>query len=404
MDDREIVKREERDLTGLLRATSRGIITRRQFMERALLMGLSAGAVGAFLAACGADDGGDGGAGGDGTTIPPMDETKPEEITLYNWTDYMDPEIRRQFRQQEGIRVRETYFASNEELLAKLRAGATGYDVMVPSDYMVSILAKSGLLQPLDTTYLPNFEGVDERFRDPNYDNPDEHGGVKYSVPYFYGTTGYAVRTDRAGEGQTDWAPLFDPANRGQINMLDDERECLGASLKSLGYSVNTRDQAQLDEATQKLIEQKPLVSTYDSVNQRRAIVQGVPYVMCWDGDALLAIDTMGGDERARNLVSYVRPQEGFVRWTDNLVIPQSSEKRYGAHLFINYLLDPEISGQNASWVWYLSPVPASQEFTDPFALSLMPTDEEIERAEQLNDLGEFATDYQEAWTSVKSA
>jgi spermidine/putrescine-binding protein len=92
------------------------------------------------------------------------------------------------------------------------------------------------------------------------------------------------------------------------------------------------------------------------------------------------------------------------VRWTDNLVIPESSQNRYGAHLFINYLMDPEISGQNASWIWYLSPIPASEEHTDEFALSLEPTDEELERAEQLDDVGEFTTNYQQAWTAVKSA
>jgi spermidine/putrescine transport system substrate-binding protein len=383
-----------------VKEASRGGITRRQFVERGLVLGLSAGVLGMLLAACGDEEDGAGG----GTEMPPMDETRPEEITLYNWTDYMDPEVRRQFRQQEGIRVRETYYASNEEMLAKLRGGGTGYDIMVPSDYMVSILRKSGLLQPLDMSYLPNYEHIGEQFRSPRYDDPEQQDGMQYSVPYFYGTTGYAVRTDQGQEGLTTWEPLFDRANRGQINMLDDERECLGASLKSLGHSANTTDQGELDQATEKLIEQKPLVSTYDSVNMRRSIVQGVPYVMCWDGDVLLAIDTMGGDEQARQAVYYVRPEEGFVRWTDNLVIPESAQHRYGAHLFMDYLMDPQISGQNADWIWYLSPIPASHEFTDEFALSLEPTDEELERSEQLDDIGEFTTNYQQAWTSVKSA
>jgi spermidine/putrescine transport system substrate-binding protein len=401
MDDRDIVERNEKELVGLVRTAARGGITRRQFVERGLILGLSAGALGMLLAACGDEENG---AGGAGATMPPMDETKPETLTLYNWTDYMDPEILGQFRQLEGIKVDETYFASNEEMLAKLRGGGTGYDVMVPSDYMVAILRKSELLQPIDLSYIPNFEYVGDRFRRPNYDNPDEQDGLKYSVPYFYGTTGYAVRTDNAGDGQTDWSPLFDPANRGRINMLDDERECIGASLKSLGYSANTTEQGELDRARDKLIEQKPLVSTYDSVNMRRSIVQGVPYGMCWDGDALLAIDTMGGDEQARERVLYVRPSEGFVRWTDNLVIPESSDKRYGAHLLINYLTDPRISAQNANWIWYLSAVPASHEFTDEFALSLEPTEEELALSEQLNDVGEFTTQYQQAWRQVKTA
>jgi spermidine/putrescine-binding protein len=264
-------------------------------------------------------------------------------------------------------------------------------------------MIKSELLQPLDLSFIPNFEGVDESAKAPSFDNPDDNGGVKYSVPYFYGTTGYCVRTDKVSPTPTDWLPLFDPANGGQIQMLDDERECLGAGLKSLGYSCNTIDQAQLDEATNKLIEQKPLVSTYDSVNMKRAIVQGVPYVMCWDGDVLMAIDALGGEDY-QDMVGYVLPSEGFVRWTDAMSVPASAASRYGAHLFMNYLLDPEVAGKNASWVWYLSAVPGSREFTDPFALILTPTDEELARAEQIDDLGEAGVMYQQAWTAVKSA
>lgn len=401
MEEQDIVIRNEKELIGLCKEAKRGGITRRQFVERALVLGLSAGTVGALLGAC-----------GDETAtpeapkaeMPPMDETKPAEITVYNWTDYMDPDIRKQFKAETGIKVNETYFASNEELLAKLRAGATGYDIIVPSDYMCSILIKSELLQPLDIEgYIPNFAGVDEFAKNPPFDDPAQQGGMKYSVPYFYGTTGYCIRTDKVSPTPTDWTPLFDPANGGKIQLLDDERECLGMGLKSLGYSVNTKNQAELDEATNKLIEQKPLVLTYDSVNMKRAIVQGVPYVMCWDGDVLMAIDAMGGEDY-QDMVAYVLPSEGFVRWTDAMSMPASASSRYGGHLFMNYLLDPKIAGQNASWVWYLSAVPASREFTDPFALILTPTEEQLARAEDIQDLGEFAVAYQQAWMKVKSA
>jgi spermidine/putrescine transport system substrate-binding protein len=401
MHDRDIVSRSEKELVGLCKEAKRGGITRRQFVERALVLGLSATAVGALVGACGDEEATPGAATAE---MPPMDETKPDEITVYNWTDYMDPDIRKQFRQETGIKVNESYFASNEELLAKLRAGSTGYDIIVPSDYMCQIMILSELLQPLDVdNYIPNFSGVEESLKNPSFDDPAKNAGMKYSVPYFYGTTGYNIRTDKVSPTPTDWAPLFDAANGGQIQMLDDERECLGAGLKALGYSCNTKDQAQLDEATDKLIEQKPLVSTYDSVNMKRAIVQGVPYVMCWDGDVLMAIDALGGEDY-QDMVAYVLPSEGFVRWTDAMSMPISAASRYGGHLFMDYLLDPEVAGQNASWVWYLSAVPASREFTDPFALILTPSEDELARSEQIEDLGEFATAYQVAWTKVKSA
>jgi spermidine/putrescine transport system substrate-binding protein len=399
MSDGIRVIQSEKELVGLCREARRGGITRRQFIERALVLGLSAGAVGALVGACGGEDTAEPTA-----VLPTMDETKPGEITVYNWTDYMDPDIRKDFEKETGIKVNETYFASNEELLAKLRAGSTGYDIIVPSDYMCSVLIKSELLQPLDLSYIPNIQYIDEQLREPDYDNSAEQGGMKYSVPYFYGTTGYAVRTDKAAAGQTRWDALFDPANDGKINMLDDERECLGAALKSLGFSGNTLDQAELDQATEKLIEQKPLVSAYDSLNRRRSIVQGVPYVMCWDFDALMAIDTMGGDDEAWQLVDYVLPEEGFMRWTDNLAIPLSAQQRYGAHLFIDYLTKPQVSGKNASWIWCSSPVVGSEEYTDEFALSVRPSEEELQRSEGFLDLGESAPMYQEAWTKVRTA
>jgi spermidine/putrescine-binding protein len=399
-NDEAVVHRDEKDLVGLCREMRRGGITRRHFMERALLLGLSAGAVGALAGACGEEE-----PASTKGTLPPMDKTKPAAITMYNWTEYLDPAIRKDFRAQTGIEVKEVYFSSNEEMLSKLKAGATGYDVIVPSDYMIHIMLMSGLLEPLDMSYLTNFQYIVETFRAPEYDDPEAQNGLKYSVPYFFGTSGYARRTDKLAVETTDWTPLFDPQYSGKINMLDDEREALGAALKSLGHSVNTANQEELDQAMNKLIEQKPLVSVYDSVNLKRNIVQGQWLVHCWDGDVLLAIDALGGDAAAKELVVFVRPTEGYVIWSDNLACPVGNNSRYGAHLWMDHLMDPKIAGQNASWVWYLSAVqPASWEYTDPFAMSLKPTDEELQRAEIINDLGDFASAYSDAWRQVKSA
>ena len=145
-------------------------------------------------------------------------------------------------------------------------------------------------------------------------------------------------------------------------------------------------------------------MNTYDSVNMKRSIVQGQSLVHCWDGDALMAIDALGGDDKAKSLVEFVRPAEGFVIWTDNMVVPVGNNSRYGAHMWIDYLLDPQVMGKNASWVWYLAPSTASHEFTDEFALSLMPTEEELARTEIILDVGQFATQYSDAWRQVKSA
>ena len=400
MDCGEFDQRREKDLVGLCREARRGGITRRQFIERALLMGLSATAVGALAGACG-----EGTTAGDAATLPPMDETKPAEIVFYNWTDYFNPALKKRFLKDTGIGVKEVYMSSNEELLAKFQAGARGCDVICPSGSFVSIMIKSGLLEPLDMNYLPNFKYVGEELQAPQFDDPAENNGLKYSVPYFYGTTGYCQRTDKVPEPQTRWDPLWDEKYRGRINMLNDQREVLGAALKKLGYSLNTLEQDQLDEATAILVSQKPLVATYDSINMKRAMVQGQAFVMCWDGDVLMGIDTLGGDEEAKRLLRYVLPEEGFGLFIDSTCVPVGCNSRYGAHLFMDWLMDPEIAGANASWVWYLSPIiPASWEHTDPFALTLAPTDEEWKRAEEFVDVGEFVAAYAEAWRTVKSA
>ena len=402
--DEAVVRREERDLIGLCREARRGGITRRQFIERALVLGLSATSVGALAGACGG-----GGAVDDAASIPPMDETKPAEVNFFNWTDYLNPAVKKDFEKETGIRVVETYYSSNEQARAKLAAGATGYDVVTPTDYMCHVMIKSGLLEPLDMKYLPNYQYAGKQWQNPPYDSREEFGELRYGMPYMYGTTGYSHRTDKIPGELTDWTPMFDPANKGKINMLENEEECINMALLSLGYSIMTTSQDELDQATEKLIEQKPLVAAYDSVNMKRAILQGQALVLNWDFNHLMAIDALskqlGSVEKAMELVPYVRPTEGYYLWSDSLCCPVGNNSRYGAHLWIDYLMDPKVSGKNASWCMAFScMIPASVEYTDEFALLLKPTDEELANAKLFSDVGDFQRNRSEAWRKVKAA
>ena len=405
--DRELA--EGRDLQGLVREAALGRITRRQFVERALAMGLSATAAGGLLAACGTSSSSEQA----GSSPAPMDTTKPSQINLYNWSDYMSPAVKKDFQKTTGIKVVETYFDDNEALLAKLKAGATGYDVIVPSDYMVHIMIKTGLLHPLDMTYIPNFQYTDPQFKKPSYDNPDENGANKYSVPYQWGTTGYGVRTDKIDPASVGkWADLWNPQYKSQIDMLNDEREDLAATLIMVGYrdtgkpySINTTDPNQVNAAADKLIEQKPLVRQYDSINMKRSMASGVPLTMCWNGDALMAIDALGGDAKAKKLVTFVLPQEGFPWWVDNLCIPKGANSVYGAHLFLNYILDPKVMGKLSSWTWYLPvEMTAAKPYTDPFVFITTPAASDMDRGQVYNDVGAAARLYTDAWERVKSA
>lgn len=409
------------DPQGLVGEVAHERISRRQFMERALGLGLSVSAVGALLAACGGEP-------SSPTASPPspMVTIKPEKVYLYNWSDYMAPGIKKGFEQKYGIEVVETYFDEAEPILAKLKAGATGYDVIIASDYMVSIMRKSRLIEPLDMRYIPNFANVDAQFEHPIYDDPDANGGARYSAPYQWGTTGYAVRTDKVDPASVGaWSDLWDPQYTGKIHMLNDERETPAAALMKVGlektgaaWSINTTDQAQVDQATQALIEQKPLVRRYDSVNMKRAMVSGVPLVHCWSGDATMAVDALRKEwmfeaqisslspyPAFESPIAYMLPREGFPWWVDCMAVPEGCRSRYGAHLFIDYLLDPKVQGKLSNYTRYLPTTgEASRPYTDPSLYAFVPTPQDMARGQAYTDVGDFGRQYSEAWAKVKSA
>ena len=388
-------------LIDLVQRLGTGRISRREFIVKALALGVSLSAAGTVLAACGGSDEGEPAAG---ATLPPMDETKPEAIVVFNWAEYLAPSVRKGFETEYGIKVKETYFDNNETMLAKLKAGATGYDVAVPTGYTASVLIKSGMVEPLDFEYLPNMQNTLPAFQDPVYDPGTD--GLNYTVPYMWGTAGYCLRTDILDDPITRWADLWDPKYDGKISMMFDERECLGAALKLLGSSLNTTNEDEINAAADKLIEQKPLVQKYVITNSYREIVSGkAPITHCWNGEVALAVNNMG--EGGEKKVRYVFPDEGFSTWVDTLVIPVGGNSRYGAHLFMDYLMRPEVSAENALWVGYL---PVSEEALttvraeNPVADIIIPTEADMERAEVLGDVGEAAKLYSAAWQRVVAA
>jgi spermidine/putrescine-binding protein len=322
-----------------------------------------------------------------------------EELHVYNWSEYIDPEIYDAFEEEFGVKVIEDTFSSNEDLLAKLQAGATGYDIIVPSDYMVAIMIELDLLAELDYDNIPNFENIADTFLDPPYDP-----GNKYSVPYQWGTTGIGYNADEFDEPPDSWAYLFDPEMvapyAGQMSMLNDSRETIGAALKYLGYSVNSTDEGELEEAKQLLIQQKEWVSAYDSDGFEDLLAAGEVIIgHGWSGDYFAAA------EEAEQ-VWYVIPREGGVIWTDNLCIPKTAPNKYTAEVFIDFLLRPEIGAQITNFTWYGSPNKASEEFIDAEILeepAIYPPPEAMSKLEFLRDVGEATTIYDRIWTEIKT-
>lgn len=378
----------------IVQAVAHGELTRRQFVERGLALGLSLTALGTVLAACGEEEGG-------GETPAAMDTTLPESITIFNWSDYMSPHCLRDFEKEYGVKVKEAFYDGNEALFAKLRAGATGYDVIFPTDMWVSVLRKADLIQPLNMDYIPNWKYVtDPVFQKPPFDNPDEQGGKKYSVPYMFGTTGYAATLAKVPEPKDSWDQLWDEAYTGQISMLDTPRETLGVGLIKLGYSPNTTSQEELDAAVDELIAQKPLVLRYDSTNTRRSIVQGLALTHCWDGDVGLAVKSIPAEN-----VKYVLPNEGYIVWADGIAIPKATENVYAAHLFLNHMLDPKQAGQAADYIGYHCVVEEGAQYvTDPVQRAMRPTPEQIASGKLAEDVGEFQSQYDQAWQDLRAA
>jgi spermidine/putrescine-binding protein len=322
-----------------------------------------------------------------------------KELHIYNWSEYIDPEIYADFENEFGVKVVEDTFASNEDLLAKLQAGATGYDLIVPSDYMVAIMRELDLLSPLNYDNIPNFKNISDKFKDPPYDP-----GNKYSVPYQWGTTGIGYDTNVFEEPPDSWSYLFDPnvasQYAGKFSMLNDSREAIGAALKYLGYSLNTTDENQLQEAKQLLIQQKQWVATYDSEGFEDLLAAGETQLAHgWSGDFFMA--AVEADQ-----IWYTIPKEGGVIWTDNLAIPKTAASQYTAEVFIDYLLRPEVGAKITNFTWYGSPNQAAEEFIDPEILgepAIYPPPEVMDRLEFIRDVGDATTLYDRIWTEIKT-
>lgn len=321
-------------------------------------------------------------------------EAKDEQLNIFTWAGYVSDDIRNGFEKEFGVDVIVDTYASNEDLLAKLQAGATGYDVIMPSDYMVSILIKLDLLAELDRDAIPNFQNVSPLFLGKYFDAEN-----RYSVPYTFGTAGIAYDSAVVQPAPDSWNVLWNETYANQFSMLDDQRETLGAALKLLGYSLNTTDVEELQAAKEKLIAQKPLVKQYKSEAEELLIAGDVVMAHCWSGDAFRAAET-------RKTIRYVIPQEGSSQFIDAVCIPKAAPHQGLAAQFINYLLRPEINAKITLFTKYGTCVPTAREHL-PQSLRehqfIYPPKEVLESLEWLKDPGDFTRHYNRAWEEIKA-
>jgi spermidine/putrescine-binding protein len=322
-------------------------------------------------------------------------------LNIYAWSEYIPQELLDAFGQEYNLKVNYDTYASNEELLAKLQAGAADYDIIIPSDYTVGIMIAQGMLEPIDVAQLPNFANIGEAFKNPAFDP-----GNKYSIPYQWGTVGIAVNTDKVTTPITKFADLWDPAFKDNLVVLDDEREILGMTLEVLGFDKNSVDPAQLEAAKAKLIELGPNIKLYDSDSPKTALLAGeVVAGIVWNGEAALA-------HQENPSMAYVLPAEGAGLWYDNVAIPKGAPHKDAALAFMDFIMRPAMSVMITMAFPYSSPNLAGLELmktSNPDAYQAYmdypatnPPPDAVANGKLIKDVGDATTLWDTIWTEVK--
>jgi spermidine/putrescine transport system substrate-binding protein len=336
-----------------------------------------------------------------------VDKSKlSQTLNVYAWSDYIDPAVLEAFQEEYGVAVSVDTFGSNEDMIAKVRPGSSGYDIAQPSDYAVQIMASENLLAPLDKAMLPNLVNMKPENLDLYFDK-----GNTYSVPYNYGTTGLAYSKKAFPTPPDSWAVVFDAAQaepiKGQFSMLDDAREVPGAGLKYLGKSLNDTDEADLAQVEELLKAQKPFLAAYDSDTVSRKLAAGeVVIAHCYNNVALQARMGIEGDFDGNPDIGFFIPKEGGTIWQDNFVVLADSPNQYTAFVFLNYMMRPDVAAKNTEYNLGLSPNAEAEallpaELDTLYGEGFAPDADTIKRLEWIerNDkTGAFDT----LWTAVK--
>lgn len=278
------------------------------------------------------------------------------EVNFYTWADYTSPELIEKFEAETGITVNIDTFASNEDLLAKMMAGATGYDIIVPGDYLVEILIKEDLLLRVEPNQLANFKNVEPRWVDVYWD-PGRH----YSIPWMWGTTSFNVNTDVFDGDIHTLAVLFDPPDvlKGRINMFQDSVEVINMALRYLGFPRCNSNPDEMRQVQELLLQQKEWVRSY-SMDPKELIVSGeVDATMNWDGYAIRT-------RAEKPSVAFAHPREGYTGWMDNLAVPRGAENIENAMIFMDFMMVPENIALESNYVGVNGGIMGAAQYFDP--------------------------------------
>ncbi len=339
-----------------------------------------------------------------------------KDVNLFVWTEYIPQDVIDCFTEVYGIKVNRKEYSSNEEMYASLSAGSTNYDLVQPTDYIVSLMIRQGLLQKLDKAQLPIMSTFD-----PNYLNLPFDPNNDYTIPYQAGTDAIVYNADAVKDPPKAYADLWKPEfiNAGRLVMLDDSRAIIGATLLTLGYDVNTTDDQQLNAAKAKLKELAKGVKLYDSDSPKSALIAGdVDLGITWTGEAYLA-------SKENPAIKYVYPTEGAIVWQDNYAMPKDAPHPDAAYAWINYSMQPDLFWLMLRDFPYTNPSKGTLDYartattevedsegnkTTPAALYKAYTEspitntppEALKAGHRIQDVGDATPKYDQIWTEIK--
>lgn len=317
-----------------------------------------------------------------------------EELHIFAWSGEVPLEIADDFKKETGIVITVDTYDSNESLIAKLEAGAKGYDIVNPSQYAVPILVAKRILAEIDHSKINNYDNLGDVFKDVTYDP-----GNKNSIPYYWGTTGFAYNDTCVKEPITSWKALWDPKYEGRIYMLDNMLAAYIAGLQVNGFSANTTNPDEIKKGTQSLIEQKKILGGYNSTNFAELVSSGEAcIVQAWSGNVLQVTNE-------NPHVHYVLPDEGGTMWIDNFSIHKSAPNKENAYRFLNYILRPEVAAKLTKLTAMATTVDASRDLLDESLknnTAIFPPPDRLAKADFILFLGDAMKYYKEGWTQVK--
>jgi spermidine/putrescine transport system substrate-binding protein len=332
-------------------------------------------------------------------TSAPATSGEANKLYLYTWADYSNNEVYQRFQEQTGIEVIADVYDSNETMLAKLQAGGgSQYSIVYPSDYTVQQMVADKLLLPLDKARLEGIDSLMERWQNPTYDAQNAH-----SIPFHWGTTGFVFNTKVLEQKPTDWNFLWENQEKlaGKITLLDDVRETMGAALKSLGYSYNATDPAQIEAAYQKLKELKPTVAAFQSYGWEDQLIAG-------DLAISMSYSTLGNLLPVENPhLEYVIPENGTSVWTDTIAIPAGAPNIDAAYAWLNFNLNPENAAFAATRLKTATPNKQGFELLSSDMKNnpkLYPTPEMVNKSDGIVPVESVIEIYDRYWTELKSA